>query len=206
MLIRSNMVGDRFNYYLKLIMNSPLGELGYLSEQFENDASVSEAEAQELERLVEKHLLMGNREKVRITNSKTGAEEFPRRYFIDDFGNSSTFLGREQYFGIDWMVYAPKANFISSPTRKWYYNEKISNILSEILIEVVPGKFKDYFHYPPWILGTVYAPGTVFMATNEIITLAVARSVIPDWDFLVSKGIPKQLVELIRTENPGSLQ
>ena len=203
MQLGNNMVGDRFNYYLKLIMNSPLAELGYLSEQFENDTSISEAEAQELERLVEKHLLMGNREKVRIMNSRTGIEEFPRRYYIDDFGNSSTFLGTEQYFGISWMVYAPKPNFISSPTRKWYYNEKISNILSEILVDVVPGKFKDYFHYPPWILGTVYAPGTVFMATNEIITLAVARSVIPDWDFLVSKGIPKQLVELIRTENTG---
>ena len=197
------MVGDRFNYYMKLIMNSPLADLALLSEQFENDGSISEAEAQELERLVEKHLLMGNRDKVRVVNSKTGSEEFPRRYHIDDFGNSSTFLGTESYFGITWMVYSPKPNFLNSPTKKWYYNEKISDILSELLIDVVPGKFKDYFHFPPWIMGTVYAPGTVFMPTNEIISLAVTRSVIPDWDYLVSKGIPKQLVDLIRTENTG---
>ena len=48
------MTGDRFNYYLKLIMNSNLEDLPLLSEQFENDISISPAEAQELERVLEK--------------------------------------------------------------------------------------------------------------------------------------------------------
>ncbi|HLH85904.1 MAG TPA: hypothetical protein VKU79_03450 [Thermoplasmataceae archaeon] len=198
------MTGDRFNYYLKLIMNSQVSDFTLLSEQFENDVSISLAEAQELERVVEKHLLMANRSKVKVINKSTGEEEAPPRSEIDNFGNSADFVGEEVAFGITWKVYTPKPNFANSPVSRWYYNKKISSILNEVLLDAVPGRFHGYFDFPPWLLGTSYATGTLYMPVSEIINLAIARSLIPDWDYLVSRGIPKQLVDVLRTENVGS--
>ena len=72
-----------------------------------------------------------------------------------------------------------------------------------VSFDVVPGRLKDYFDYPPWLLGTVHAPSTIFMPINEIINLAIGRGVIPDWDYLVARGLPKALVDVLRTENIG---
>ncbi|MCL5783072.1 MAG: hypothetical protein M1476_04090 [Candidatus Thermoplasmatota archaeon] len=198
------MTGDRFNYYLKLIMNSTLEDLPLLSEQFENDISISPAEAQELERVLEKHMNLYNRFGIKVINASTGVEEIPPKTELDNFGNTSEFIGNENAFGLDWRVYSPNPGFLNTPARKWYYNKRVASILNEVLVDVVPGRLRNYFDYPPWLLGTVYAPGTLYMPINEIISLAIARGIIPDWDYLVAKGLPKQLVDLIRAENLGS--
>lgn len=197
------MTGDRFNYYLKLIMNSVLEDLPLINEQFENDAFVSAAEANELERVLNRQMNLYNRFGLKVVNSSTGREEVPPRTELDNFGNTSEFVGLESAFGIEWKVYSPTPGFANSPVRRWYYNKRISTILGEVLRDAVPGRMKDYFDYPPWLLGTSYAPGSLYMPINEIINLAIARGIIPDWDYLVAKGIPKPLVDLIRAENLG---
>lgn len=198
------MTGDRFNYYLKLIMNSVLEDLALLSEQFENDPSISSAEASELERVLNRQLNLYNRFGARVVNSVTGREELPPKTDLDNFGNTSQLLGTENAFGLEWKVYTPTPGFANSPVQRWYFNEKIASILNRVLREAVPGRIKDYFDFPPWLLGTSYAPGTLYMPINEIINLAIARGVIPDWGYLVAKGIPKALVELIKAEDLGS--
>lgn len=198
------MTGDRFNYYLKLIMNSVLEDLSLLNEQFENDPFISSAEASELERVLNRQLNLYNRFGVRVVNSVTGREELPPKTELDNFGNTSELIGSETAFGLDWKIYSPTPGFANSPVRRWYYNKRIATILNEILRDSVPGRMKDYFDYPPWLLGTSYAPGTLYMPINEIVNLAIARGSIPDWDYLVAKGIPKALVELMKTENLGS--
>ncbi len=197
------MAGDRFNYYLKVIMNSRIEELAQISEQFENDSSISAAEAQELERVVDKHLTLYNRFGIKVINSATGAEEAPPRTDIDNFGNTSQQTGVETAFGLEWKVYIPNPGFANSPVKRWYYNKRVSSILNEVLSEVVPGRVKDYFDLPPWLLGTVHAPSTLYMPVNEIINLAIGKGIIPDWDYLVARGLPKTLVETLRTENIG---
>ena len=197
------MSGDRFNYYLKLIMNSTLEDLPLINEQFENDAYVSSAEANELERVMNRQVNLYNRFGLKVVNANTGKEELPPKTDLDNFGNTSEFIGLENAFGIEWKVYAPTPGFANSPLRRWYFNKKISAILNEVLKDAVPGRMRDYFDYPPWLLGTPYAPGTLYMPINEIINLAIARGIIPDWDYLVSRGIPKPLVDLIKAENLG---
>lgn len=197
------MTGDRFNYYLKVIMNSILEDLPLITEQFENDLLISSAEAAELERVLNRQINLYNRFGLKVVNSTTGKEEIPPRTEIDNFGNTSEFVGFENAFGIDWKVYSPNPGFANSPVRKWYFNKRISSILNEILRDAVPGRVRDYFDYPPWILGTSYAPGTLYMPINDIVNLAIARGLIPGWDHLISKGIPKALVDLLKTENPG---
>ncbi|EQB71101.1 MAG: hypothetical protein AMDU1_APLC00037G0008 [Thermoplasmatales archaeon A-plasma] len=198
-----NMSGDRFNYYLKVIMNSRIEDLPEISEQFENDITISSAEAQELERVIDKHLNLFNRFGAKVVNAATGAEETPPRSDIDNFGNTSVQLDSQEAYGLEWKVYAPNPGFANSPVKKWYYNRKVASILNELLTDVVPGRLKDYFDYPPWLLGTVHAPSTIFMPINEIINLAIGRGVIPDWDYLVARGLPKALVDVLRTENIG---
>lgn len=197
------MTGDRFNYYLKLIMNSILEDLPYINEQFENDAFVSSAEAAELERVLNRQMNLYNRFGLKVVNSSTGKEELPPRTELDNFGNTSEFVGIENAFGVEWKVYSPTPGFANSPVRRWYFNRKIATILNQVLREAVPGRMKGYFDLPPWILGTPYAPGTLYMPINEIVNLAIARGIIPDWDYLVAKGIPKPLVDLIKAENLG---
>lgn len=197
------MTGDRFNYYLKVIMNSILEDLPLVTEQFENDSLISSAEAAELERVMSRQINLYNRFGLKVVNSTTGREETPPRTEIDNFGNTSEFIGLENAFGIEWKVYAPNPGFANSPVRRWYFNKRISSILNEVLREAVPGRVRDYFDYPPWILGTSYAPGTLYMPINDIVNLAITRGLIPDWEHLVSKGIPKALVDLLKAENTG---
>lgn len=197
------MSGDRFNYYLKVIMNSILEDLPLVAEQFENDSFISAAEAAELERVMNRQINLYNRFGLKVVNATTGREEIPPRTEIDNFGNTSEFIGLESAFGMEWKVYGPNPGFANSPVRRWYFNRKIASILNEILSEAVPGRVSDYFDYPPWILGTSYAPGTLYMPIADIVNLAITRGVIPDWEYLVSKGIPKALVEMYKAENPG---
>ena len=181
------MSGDRFNYYLKVIMNSKLEEMPQIAEQFENDITISAAEAQELERVIDKHLTLYNRTGMKVINADTGTEETPPRTDLDNFGNTSEQLPSETAYGLEWKVYVPNPGFANSPVKKWYYNKKVASILNEILGEVVPGRAKDYFDLPPWLLGTVNAPSTIYLPTNEIINLAIGRGFIPDWEYLVAR-------------------
>lgn len=198
------MTGDRFNYYLKLIMNSVLEDLPLINEQFENDQFVSPAEAAELTRVLSRQMNLYNRFGLKVVNANTGKEEIPPKTELDNFGNTSRFIGFENSYGIEWKVYAPSPGFVNTPVKKWYYNKRIARILNSMLHRAVPGGMRDYFDYPPWVLGTTYAPGTLYMPTNEIINLAIARKIIPDWDHLVSKGIPKPLVDTLKAENMGT--
>jgi hypothetical protein len=198
------MSGDRFNYYLKIIMNSILEDLSLINEQFENDPFISSAEAGELERVLNRQLNLYNRFSLKVVNSTTGREETPPKSELDNFGNTSEFLGTENAFGIEWRVYGPTTGFANSPVKRWYFNRKIATLLNDILKDGVPGKVKDYFDYPPWIMGTPYAPGTLYMPINEMVNLAIARGLIPDWDYLVTRGLPKPLVDLLKAENLDS--
>ncbi len=198
------MSGDRFNYYLKIIMNSILEDLPLVNEQFENDPFISSAEAAELERVLTRQMHLYNRFGLKVVNSSTGREELPPKSELDNFGNTSEYIGTENAFGIEWKIYGPTPGFANSPVKRWYFNKKIASLLNDILKEAVPGRVKDYFDYPPWIMGTPYAPGTLYMPINEIVNLAIARSIITDWDYLVSRGLPKPLVEIFKAENLDS--
>ena len=198
------MSGDRFNYYLKMILNASLDEYQLVSEQFQNDPQVSEAEADELERLIRRYMGIYNRFNFRVVNSSTGEEELPPQTSLDNFGGNAKYEGNEKLYGVEWKVYTPKENFENSPVRKWYYNEKIALILNEVLGSVVPGSFKNYFDLPPWVLGTVYAPGTIYVPLTELINLAIAKGTLPNWDYLVTKGLPRELVAVLKATDLGS--
>jgi hypothetical protein len=197
------MSGDRFNYYLKLILNASLDEYYLISEQLQNDPLVSTPEIEELDRLINRYMSVYNKFDMKVVNSVSGIEEYPPQTALDNFGGSSEFVGNESMFNIDWKVYIPKGNFTNSPIKKWYYNEKISSILNDVLSGVVPGHFKNYFDVPPWVLGTIYAPGTIYVQLYDLVNSAISKSLIPGWDHLVDRGLPRELVDAMRTEKPG---
>ncbi|MEM0155936.1 MAG: hypothetical protein QW597_04975 [Thermoplasmataceae archaeon] len=197
------MSGDRFNYYLKLILNASLDEYHLISEQLQNDPQVTMAEVEELDRLINRYMSVYNKFDLKVVNSVSGIEEFPPQTSLDNFGGSSEFVGTETMFDLEWKVYIPKGNFTNSPIKKWYYNENISTILDEVLAAVVPGHFKNYFDVPPWVLGTIYAPGTIYVQLYDLVNSAISKSVISGWDYLVEKGMPRELVDAMRSEKPG---
>ena len=198
------MVGDRFNYYLKSILNATIDEYSGISEQLENDLSLSVDEAEELEHLISRYMQAHNyRLGLRIVNTVTGNEELPPKTSVDNFGDTADFLGEENLYGISWKVYAPKKGFLMSPVKKWHYNEKIAAALSSALIDVVPGRFQSYFDTPPWVLGTVMAPGSRYIPQHELIELAIARKVIAGWDSLVLMGIPSEYVNALKSTEIG---
>jgi hypothetical protein len=90
-----------------------------------------------------------------------------------------------------------------SPVKKWYYNERIAQMLSKALIDVIPGRFVSYFDTPPWVLGTVMAPGSRYFSLSELIELAIARGSLANWDALVLMGIPADYVKAIKSTNVG---
>lgn len=197
------MSGDRFNYYLKLILNASLDEYHLISEQLQNDAQISSSEVEELDRLINRYMSVYNKFDLKVVNSVSGIEEYPPQTALDNFGGSSEFVGSETVFNIEWKVYIPKGNFTNSPIKKWYYNDKISTILNDVLAGVIPGRFKNYFDVPPWVLGTIYAPGTIYIQLYDLVNSAISKSFITGWDYLVEKGMPRELVDAMRTEKPG---
>ena len=198
------MVGDRFNYYLKMILNASMSEYSAISEQLENDTMITVDEAEELEHLIARYMQANNYKiGVRIINSVTGNEELPPKTFVDNFGDTADYLGEEEQYGITWKTYAPKRGFIMSPVKKWYYNERIAQMLSKALIDVIPGRFVSYFDTPPWVLGTVMAPGSRYFSLSELVELAIARGSLANWDALVLMGIPADYVKAIKSTNVG---
>ena len=198
------MSGDRFNYYLKMILNSGLEEYALISEQLENDSSISQDEAEELERLIKRYMSVYNRYNLKVINRQTGEEELPPQTMIDNFGETSDFIESASLYGLQWKVYSPKGGFENSPVQRWYYNQHIASILNSVLAEVVPGRVKNYFDIPPWVMGSAHAPGTLYLPLSELATLAISRRLIPDWDYLVKMGLPREMVDSIRAANLGS--
>lgn len=195
------MSGDRFAYYFKTILNSSLEDIQEIAYQFENDRNISIGEAQELERMLEKHQEMFKPPDVYVINASTGNEEMPPKSEIDNFGNSSVYVGSERAFGVDWKIYSPSPGFINSPVKKWYYNRQISELLNGILVDVVPGKLSNYFDYPPWVLGTKYAPNSKYVPLKELVLKAIYKGYIDDFEQLYYFGIPKELINVIRSQN-----
>ena len=199
------MTGDRFNYYLKTIMNASLPDYSVISELLENDMQLSVEEVSELERLIGIYLSIHNKGTIRVVNNITGKEEIPPSTKEDDFGGTSIYEGEVFVYGLKWKVYRPANGFESSPVQKWYYNEKVSSILDDILSSVVPGRIKNYFELPPWVLGTIYAPNSYYLPIADIINLAIARRLITGWEFLIESGIPRNYIETIRSKDLGNI-
>ncbi len=198
------MVGDRFNYYLKIILNASMEEYSAISEQLENDLQITVDEAEELEHLIARYMQANNYKLgVRILNSVTGNEELPPKTFVDNFGDTAVYLGEEEMYGLTWKTYAPKRGFIMSPVKKWYYNERVSQILFKALVDIIPGRFSSYFDTPPWVLGTVMAPGSRYIPIPELVELAITRGVIANWDSLVMMGIPGDYVKAMKSTHIG---
>ena len=199
------MSGDKFNYFLKVIMNASLDDYTSISEQIENDMSLSDAEMAELERLINTYMSIYNKGTVRIVNSTTGKEEEPPGIKEDDFGGTSRFEGEVYVYGMKWKVYVPADGFGRDGSQRWYYNERICGILNDLLHEVVPGKSRNYFDIPPWVMGTGQSPDTRYVPVTELVNIAISKKYIPGWDFLVEMGIPKAYVNVLRTNDLGSI-
>lgn len=199
------MTGDRFNYYLKTIMNASLPDYSVISELLENDMQLSVEEVSELERLIGIYLSIHNKGTIRVVNNITGKEEIPPSTKEDDFGGTSIYEGEVFVYGLKWKVYRPANGFENSAVQKWYYNERVSSILDDILSSVVPGRIKNYFELPPWVLGTIYAPNSYYLPIADIINLAIARRLITGWEFLIESGIPRNYIETIRSKDLGNI-
>ncbi len=198
------MVGDKFNYYLKIILNATIDEYSAISEQLENDLELSVDETEELEHLISRYLQAHNYKlAVRIINTVTGNEELPPKTSVDNFGDTADYIGDEVKYGISWKVFAPKRGFLMSPMKKWYYNERIASMLSKALIDVIPGRFAAYFDTPPWVLGTVMAPGSRYIPLSELVELAIAKGILARWDSLVGFGIPLDYIKAMKSTDMG---
>ncbi len=199
------MSGDRFNYYLKTILNAKFEEYEDILDQIRNDVSLLDFEVEELESLIKRSMAgQYSKFRIRVVNSRTGEEEAPPQTMADNFGESSQPLGRENLHGTEWEVYAPKKNFASSGIRKWYYNETVALAFDKALLAVVPGNFANYFHVPPWVLGSYLAPDTKYVPIPELINIAISRGVIPGWEYLVLLGVPREFVTYLQTASAGS--
>lgn len=199
------MSGDRFNYYLKTILNASFEEYVEILEQLGNDFTLLDHEAEELERLLKRSMTAQySRLGIRVVNSLTGEEEIPPQTIADNFGESSQFIGREKLYGIEWDVYSPRESFARSGVRKWYYNEVVAFAFDQALLSVVPGNFPSYFHVPPWVLGTYLAPDTKFVPLPDIVNTAISEGVIPGWDHLVFLGVPREFVRFLQAASAGT--
>ncbi len=197
------MTGDRFNYYLRVIINSDVKDYASILDQMGNDQTISDAEQFELMSLIRRSFSSANsRLSIKVVNEKTGIEERPPRSIADDFGETCNYEGVEDKYGISWSVYSPKGMFLSSTTKKWYYNQRIMEIFGEVLGTVGSDMSPDYFHTPPWIMGTAYAPDMKYLSLPEIINNAIEAGMIPNWEYLIAVGIPADFINAIRSASP----
>ncbi len=192
-------------YYQKLVINGTIEDLMDLSEQINNDTTLTEEELTWLENTIRSKLKLLNGIKIKVVNSESGTEEQPPQTMYDDFGGSAIYQGEVNIYGVKWKVYIPGAKYFDSTNKRWFYNEKIAEKLSQILLPVIPGKFKGYFGYPPWILGTSSAPTTYYIPTEDIVNMAIGRGVIRGWEYLVEAGIPKPFVERLKSSSMGNV-
>lgn len=193
------MTGDKYNYYLKIILNAEIGEYARISEMIANDFSLTDREMFELDFLVRRYLSNYNAKyKLRVVNSHTGMDESPPKRMEDDFGGLAIYRGEENMYGVKWFTYSPSKDFESFPVKRWYYNERIAGILNETLTDVIPGRYQGYFDTPPWILGSIYAPGTKYVPLHDLIETAIATGKITRWEYLATRGVPADFVKALR--------
>lgn len=189
---------DRYDYYLKLILNSPASEYPYIMDEYQNDRDISESEAESLDRIVIKYMGSYRKIDVKIINVETGMEETAPLTMIDDFGGNAIYGGEISMFGLQWKIYSPPQYYERPVVNKWYYNEKVASILNETLREAVPGKIKNYFDIPPWVFSTRYQNISKYVPIYEIIMDAINRSIIPGWYYLSKAGLNQEFIEAIR--------
>ncbi len=193
------MSSDKYNYYLKLILHADLSEYSAISEMLANDPQLPEREMEDLDALVKRYLSSKNSKYgMRVVNSYTGLNEAPPKRMEDDFGGLAIFRGTERKYGVSWNVYVPHGDFSGFPMKKWYYNERIAAILNEVLADVIPGRYQNYFDTPPWVLGSIHSPGTRYVPLTDLVEKAISAGFISKWDFLVSRGIPAEYVRAMR--------
>lgn len=193
------MTSARYNHYLKLILSSDLAGYSQIAEKLANDSLLPEKEMEELDSLIKRYLASNNSKfKVRVINSLTGLDESPPKRMEDDFGGLAIFKGWESLYGVKWSVYEPHPDFSSFPSKKWYYNEKIATILNDTLADVIPGRYQNYFDVPPWVLGSIHAPGTRYVSLNELVEKAISLGYIQKWENLVSRGVPAEFIRALR--------
>lgn len=191
-------------YYQKLVLNGTVEDLIDLLDQVGNDNTITEEEREWIENSIQRRLSMFKGTPVRIVNVESGVEEEPPQTIYDEFSGSSIYKGEISMYGLKWKMFVPSIKFGETQIKYWYFNEKVASILSDILLPVIPGRFRGYFSYPPWLLGTSYAPHTYYIPTESLISMAIDRNIIDDWNSLVQKGIPRTLVERYKSRNLGN--
>ena len=197
------MTGDRFNYYLKLVINANMDDYSQLLDFIGNDELLSESEQFELANLIKRSMSsLNSRYNLRVINTSTGLEESPPITIADDFRETSVFEGYEQKYGITWSVYSPNIKYSESPVKKWLYNQRVMTILGDLLGESINGKSQDYFHTPPWIMGKGNASGMKYQPLQDIINNAIANRFLPSWEYLIIRGIPSEFVNAMREASP----
>ncbi|WP_048059489.1 hypothetical protein [Picrophilus oshimae] len=191
---------ERFYYYMRLINSTPYDmkraiELCLsISQALENDNNLTDSEKEDLEKQIGERISFYNRYSLKVINALTGIEEEPPKTVIDDFGGSALFIGKEIKYGIEWKVYISRS--LNTKSQKWYYNERVAEILNKALRNAVPNKMSNYFDIPPWMLGPYYK------SLGEIINIAIEKEIIPNAEFLVSRGLPREFIYDIRENNP----
>ena len=98
---------------------------------------------------------------LKLINKNTGKEEIADLSLDRPFHGTAMFQGEVLMYGIKWEVYTPAPLYLHLGIRKWNYNSGVSDILTNCIIKATPGNFMQYFHYPPWLLGSSYAPPTI---------------------------------------------
>jgi hypothetical protein len=196
---------NRSDYYMGKLWDSSIGEMLIILDQIENDVELSADEINILAHIIEELIADKRKGELSLINKINGKPENLRQIMENDFGETARYEGEIDLYGVRWKVYTPSSEFSNSKIKKWNYNQHISGILRDTLIGVVPGMFKEYFDYPPWLLGSKYAPDTYFVPLEEIINVAIARGVITGWGYLIDIGIPRLMVDDLRANDLGSI-
>ncbi len=199
------MTSKKSERYMDKIWESSIEENLRMLDEIENDQDLSEEEVEILAGIIEDMIEEKNVSSFSLINKFTGKTEELRQTMENDFGGTARYEGEIDLYGVRWKVYTPSQEFSSAKIRKWNYNPHISEILKNTLIRVVPGYFSEYFDYPPWILGSKYAPDTYYVSLEELINVAIARGVITGWEYLVDVGIPRLMIDDLRAKDLGSI-
>ncbi len=199
------MTSKKSERYMDKIWESSIEENLKMLDEIENDQDLSEEEVEILAGIIEDMIEEKNVSSFSLINKFTGKAEELKQTMENDFGGTARYEGEIDLYGVRWKVYTPSSEFSSAKIRKWNYNPHISEILKNTLIRVVPGYFSEYFDYPPWILGSKYAPDTYYVSLEELINVAIARGVITGWEYLVDIGIPRLMIDDLRAKDLGSI-
>ncbi|MGP6220024.1 hypothetical protein [Caldiplasma sukawensis] len=193
-----------YDKYLKRILHSDPKALLIVLDEIENDPFLTDAEINILEEEIQNVLKFRSNVSVKVVNKYTGREEMPPKTYVNNFDGSVVYEGEKIMYGIIWRVYTPTIRYADSKYKIWYYNEKISKILSDVLLEEVPGRLPDYFDYPPWLFGRDNFLRIQYVPLQDIVFNAIINGTIKGWETLIEKGIPREMVDDLRSKNLGN--